>query len=106
MNTKYGQLPDELLVAYLDGMIPMVYKMMPMKEHNVETLSLYIESTLRELIGEKKLVESLKYRKEFLSILGILESLLEQNSFQTFRSDVFKALKLIESLKSSLGGDM
>jgi flagellin-specific chaperone FliS len=105
MRTKYGQLPDELLHAYVDGLVNKVFKMLPMKQDNVQSLSKYIESTLRELVGQKELVEELKRNQEFLSILGILESLLQQEDFQIFRSDIFKTINLIESLKSSLGGD-
>jgi hypothetical protein len=105
METKYGKLPDELLVTYVDGMVAMVYKMMPMKENRVTTLPSYIESTLRELIGNKDLVFALKDRKEFLSILGTMESLLIQDDFYKFRSDVFKIINIIKRLKLNLGGE-
>lgn len=105
METKYGQLPDELLQAYINGMISKVYKMLPMKQEGIETLSKYIESTLREFIGQKELVDELKSNGEFQSILGVMESLLKQDDFRIFRSDIFKIINLIERLKSSLGGD-
>ena len=106
METKYGQLPDEMLVAYVDGMFAMVFKMMPMKQNGTETLSSYIEATLRELVGQKELVFALKNNKEYQSILGTMESLLLQDDFQTFRSDIFKIMNLIKRLKSQLGGDV
>lgn len=105
METKYGKLPDEMVVAYVDGMIAMTYKMMPMKEDGATTLSAYIESTLRELVGNRDLVIALRNRKEFLSILGTMESLLSQDDFNKFRSDVFKIINMIKRLKSSLGGE-
>lgn len=105
METKYGQLPDELLISYVNGMIPKVYKMMPMKEKETDSLHSYMESTLSEFIGQKKLVYKLKDNEEFLSILGTLEGLLDQDDFKKFRSDIFKTIKLIEKLKIKLGGD-
>jgi hypothetical protein len=105
METKYGQLPDEMLKVYINGMIAKAYKMIPMHEQGTKSLPKYIEATLRELVGQKELVEQLKGREEFLTILGVMESLLYQNDFQKFRSDVFKIINLIERLKSSLGGE-
>jgi hypothetical protein len=105
METKYGQLPDELLFTYVNGMISKVYKMLPMKQDGLNTLPKYIESTLREFIGQKELVFKLKNNEEFLTILGIMESLLKQGDFTKFRSDVFKVINLIERIKLSLGGD-
>lgn len=104
METKYGQLPDELLLVYINGMVSKVYKMMPMKETRTNSLPKYIESTLREFIGQKELVFELKDKEEFQTILGVLESLLTQDDFSKFRSDIFKIINLIEKLKSSLGG--
>jgi hypothetical protein len=104
METKYGQLPDEMLVAYANGMISKVYKMMPMKESKTETLTRYIESTLREFIGQKELTFKLRDSEEFLTILGIMESLLNQDDFTKFRSDIFKIINLIKKLEMQLGG--
>lgn len=106
METKYGTLPDEMLVTYVDGMIAKVYKMLPMKQTEAKTLANYMESTLREFVGQKELVYVLRENEEFQSILGTLESLLNQDDFKKFRSDIFKIINLIERLKNKLGGDM
>jgi hypothetical protein len=106
MNTKYGQLPDEMLVAYVDGMIAKVWKMIPMKQGRTKSLSKYMESILREFIGQKELVSELRNNGDFQAIIGTLESLLNQDDFITFRSDIFKVINLIEKLKNKLGGDM
>jgi hypothetical protein len=105
MNTKYGRLPNEMLIAYVNGMIAKVYKMMPMKESKTESLNTYMESTLSEFIGQKELVYELRNNEEFLTILGTLEGLLDQDDFKKFRSEIFKIIKLIECLKIKLGGD-
>lgn len=105
MNTKYGQLPDGMLIAYVDGMIAKVYKMLPMKQSKLNSLPTYMESTLREFIGQKELVFKLKDSEEFLTIIGTLESLLDQDDFKKFRSDIFKILNLIERMKNKLGGE-
>jgi hypothetical protein len=104
-NTKYGQLPDEILMAYVNGMTGKIFKMLPMKQDGSKTLLVYMESILREFIGNKELVEKFKHNEVFLAILGTLESLLHQDNFSLFRSDILKILNLIEQMKSSLGGD-
>lgn len=105
METKYGQLPDEMLIVYVNGMIAKVYKMLPMKQTEAKTLANYMESTLREFIGQKELVCELRNNEEFLTIIGTLESLLNQDDFKNFRSDIFKVINLIEKIKIKLGGE-
>jgi hypothetical protein len=51
MNTKYGQLPDEMLLAYVNGMIAKVWKTIPMKQIGTDSLPKYLEATLREFVG-------------------------------------------------------
>lgn len=105
METKYGQLPDEMLIAYVNGMIAKVYKMLPMKQTESKTLTNYMESTLREFVGQKELVNELRHNEEFLCVIGTLESLLNQDDIKKFRSEVFKVINLIEKMKTKLGGD-
>ena len=106
METKYGHLPDEMLIVYVNGMIAKTYKLIPMHEQGTKSLPKYIESTLREFIGQRDLVLELKECEEFQTILGVMESLVSQNDFSKFRSDVFKIINLVERLKSSLGGEV
>jgi hypothetical protein len=105
MNTKYGQLPDEMLLAYVNGMIAKVWKTIPMKQVGTDSLPKYLEAILREFVGQKELICELRNNEEFLTILGIMESLLNQDDFSKFRSDIFKVINLIEKLKFKLGGD-
>lgn len=102
MNTKYGQLPDEMLSDYINKMINKVWKMLPMREENIPTLPIYIEATLREFIAQKELIDCLKDNGNYIEILGIIEGLLKQHDFSAYRSDVFRAVNLIKKLKSSL----
>jgi hypothetical protein len=67
-------------------------------------LTRYIESTLCEFIGQKNLVNELRNNGDFLTILGVLESLLVQDDFAKFRSDIFKIINLIERIKLGVGG--
>lgn len=105
MNTKYGKLPDEMLFDYMDKMINKVWKMLPMREENVPTLAFYIESILREFVSQKELVDCFKKNGSYIEILGIIEGLLTQEDYLTYRSDVLRAVNSIKRLKSSLGSE-
>jgi hypothetical protein len=106
METKYGQLPNELLVAYVDGLVGKVWKILPMKDSKSDTIDKYLNGLLRELVGNKELVFELRNNQDFLSILGSLESLIMEDERSIYRSDVFKIITLIKRIKESLIGDL
>jgi hypothetical protein len=105
MKTKYGDMPNELLVAYVDGLIGKVWKILPMKDSKSNTIEKYLNGLLRELVGNKELVFELRDNQDFLSILGSLESLIDEEEHSIYRSDVFKTIGLINRIKDSLIGD-
>lgn len=102
METKYGELPIEILNRSLDRLIAKVYKILPMKEEDCVTLGEYIEGTIRELVGTKEIVNILKEHDEFLSLLGILENLINESEKRIYKKDVFKAITLIKKIKEEL----
>jgi hypothetical protein len=106
MKTLYGEIPNESLIAYVDGLVAKVFKTLPMKEENSPTLSIYIQSLLRKLIGTEDLVEELKINQDFILLLSILQSLLNENDLNVYKSDVFEAISTIKRIKISLGGDL
>jgi hypothetical protein len=106
MKTLYGELPNELLITYINGLVAKVFKLLPLKEDNSPTLSAYLKSLLRELIGAKELVDELKNNQDFKTLLDVLQSLLNENDMHNYKSDVFKAISTIKRIKSSLDGDL
>lgn len=105
MKTKYGNIPDEMVKAYVHGMSGKVYKILPMKEENVSTLSKYIKAILREFIDAKEVVYIFKDNQNYLAVIATLESLLKQNDMDIFRSDFFKAMTLIDKMKQFVDGE-
>lgn len=105
MKTLYGELPNDLLIAYVDGLIDKIFKLLPLREENSLTLNKYIEGLLREIIGGKELIEELKNNQDIISILGILQNLMNENNFESYRSDIFKCINLVKKIKKSLGSD-
>jgi len=99
MNTKYGKLPNEVVVTSLKRLVGKVYKILPMREEKCETLDEYVENLLRELINHKELIEHLKYEEELMSLINTLEGLKNNElEFSIFRSDVLKSLSIIKKM--------
>lgn len=104
MNTKYGKLSNVTVEVGLDSYIDKVFKILPMKEEKCPTLTIYIQGLIREFMGNSSLMEGLLYEKEFLSLVGTLENLInEEIVFEEFRSDVFKSISIIKKMKKNLG---
>jgi len=104
MDTKYGKLSNVTVEVGLEGYIDKIFKILPMKEEQCPTLPMYIQSLIRELIGNSTLMEGLLYEKEFLSLAGTLENLISNDiKFEEFRSDVFKSISIVKKMKKNLG---
>ena len=56
IEVKYGLLPKENFCKYFEFLINKTYKILPLKEEKSDTLKSYLESYLRELIGNQELM--------------------------------------------------
>lgn len=100
MQTKYGDLPDEILEKYLQKVIGKIFKILPMREKECETLGIYLDSLLIELIGNRELIYKLKHEPDFLTLLGTLEYFINNESeVKVYKREVFKMIGIIEKLK-------
>jgi hypothetical protein len=104
MKTKYGEMPLEVYKNYLNRMVSRVFKILPMKEENCPTLDQYIDAVVRELVGNRDIVESVKANGELLVLTGTLISLKDVDSMVIFKSDVFKAIDTIKKMKANIEG--
>lgn len=95
----------EELYAYLGRLIGRVYKILPMCEDGSQTLDVYLQSLLRELLGCEQLAESLKEDGRFVSFLSILQLLCNSHGdIRLVRSDVFHAISLLKQLQEKYAG--
>ena len=95
MNT----IPNEAIKSYLKTLIDKVYKVLPMKEENSETLHCYLTGLTHELIGAYRLHFELVDEPRFLNVVSIVKY-LESNDFDTAtcKREVFKAIRLIQNI--------
>lgn len=102
MRTTYGtEISREMVANRVDDLIGQFYKILPLKEHGSPTLTKYIKSLLREMLGMKSLMEEWQQDARYLSLIGILEYYVKNpdSDVEEVRSDVFKAINVIKQLQ-------
>lgn len=101
IQVKYGLIPRESFCNYFNFLINKTYKILPLKEEKSSTLTSYLESYLRELIGNKELVSVLVHEPKFITILNTLEFLIsEEYSIKTCKKEVFKCIRILEEINT------
>lgn len=94
MTTNYGEINNKQVIAYFDKLVNRVFKILPMSEENSDTIDEYVNSLVRELIGNSKIL----YGEELLIVVGTLKGLPYENH-KLLKSDIFKAIDIIEKVK-------
>lgn len=99
-TTEHTQIPDEILCNYFRNLINRFYKILPMREENEPTLSVYIRSLCVELVGCEKLIYMLDCDARFLSLIAILKYFSENPdcSVKEVKREVFKAINICGEL--------
>lgn len=99
IEVKYGLLPSESFCRYFEFLINKTYKILPMKEEKSKTLKAYLESYLRELIGNRELVGVLVNEPQFITVLNTIQFLIsEEYSNEVCKKEVFKCIRLLEKI--------
>lgn len=101
IQVKYGEIPKENFCRYFEFLIDKTYKILPLKEENSNTLKSYLESFLRELIGNKDLIEMLVDEPHFITVLNTMQFLIsEEYSVGICKKEVFKCIKILEKINT------
>ena len=102
MKTCYGiDLNDRLYYNRLGNLINQFYKILPIKENGEPTLQKYMMALQREMLGCKGLIESLDNDPQYVSLLSILQYMIDNEcDVQTVRSDVFKAIAILKRMQA------
>lgn len=97
-------LPKNLVQKYLQSLIGQFYKILPIKESGEPSLGKYMDGLQREMIGCQSLIIALDYDELYLSLLSILQYLIEHDcEVQTVRCEVFKAINICKKLQKKYG---
>ena len=99
IEVKYGMLPKENFCRYFEFLINKTYKILPLKEEKSDTLKSYLESYLRELIGNKELVSIMVNEPKFVTVLNTMQFLIsEEYSVKVCKREVFKCFRILEEI--------
>lgn len=107
MNTYINiEIPDKLFGNYLESLVGLFYKILPIKESGEPSLGKYMDSLQREMIGCQHLIVALDHDELYLSLLAILQYLVENECDTTVvKCEVFKAINICKKLQKKYGAE-
>ena len=99
-------IPNELMLHYLERTVGRLYKILPMKEAEEDTIHEYLDSLLAELVGIE-LLEQFTEQPYYVSILGVVSYLsehIDSCSTKKVKRNVFRAIDLCKKLQDFYRG--
>ena len=103
LSTPAGVPMDAMVLNnYLHTLINLFFKILPIWESGESSLDTYMRSLQAELLGCKELVEAIRDDPMFLSLISILQYLIDTPSCPTpiVKREVFKAISICNKLKA------
>ena len=103
IQTKAGVPMDAMVLSnYLRTLINLFFKILPIWENGESSLDTYMRSLQVELIGCKELVDAINNDPMFLSLISILQYLIDNPScpIPVVKREVFKAISICNKLKA------
>lgn len=101
LETNSGcKIDSELLKDYFRSLINQFFKILPLREMNEPSITVYMESLQMELLGCKELIGSVGNDGLFLSLASILQGLMNNPEADVLivRREVFKAISVCNRL--------
>lgn len=101
IKVKYGLIPKENFCRYFEFLIDKTYKILPLKEEKSDTLKSYLESYLRELIGNKELITILVDEPKFITVLNTMQFLISEDyTDKVCKKEVFKCIRILDEINN------
>lgn len=107
LDTSTGKpIRAELVEGYFHSLINKFFKILPLYEDNETTLCEYMRNLQAELLGFQSLLIDLRYDVHLVSLLSILEYLIDMHSCFGFemekaiiKREVFGAIRVCEKME-------
>jgi len=102
-------IDSKLLSDYFSALINQFFKILPIREQESDSLSVYLRSLQLELIGCHSLITVLNNDALFITLLSILQYFIDNpdSPVKEVKREVFHAISICNKLKErySEGGD-
>ena len=95
-------IDSAILANYFRTLVNLFFKILPIKESGEDSLDTYMRSLQAELLGCKELIEAINEDPLFLSLIAILQYLIDTPSCSvaSLRREVFRAISICNKLKA------
>ena len=103
IQTKVGVPMDATILAnYFRSLVNLFFKILPIWESGEGSLETYMKSLQAELLGCKELIEAIHNDPLFLSLISILQYLIDNPSMgaTAVKREVFRAISICNKLKA------
>lgn len=98
---------QESVYKYMRSLVDRFFKILPLWENKESSLPTYLESLQLELVGFNGLMIALDDDKDFVSLLAILQYLIDNpdTSTHTVKREVFRAISLCNKLRARFSAE-
>lgn len=106
MRTAYNiSLDDAAVSGYFAALINRIFKILPIREREEDTLTTYLDSLMLELMGCESLLPDLSSDGEFVSVLSTVRYLRDNPSLpvSTVKREVFRTISSCKKMEVRYG---
>ena len=106
METSVGLPLDEKAVGvYLKNWVAKFFKVIPIRESNDPSLTVYLQSLQREILGCEAMLPVMRQDAQFLSLVCRLQYLIDtpEMPFLELRRDIFTCISICNKLRAKYG---
>lgn len=96
-------ISNELANEYLSVLISKLFKILPLRENNSDTLHEYLQSLQIEIIGSLDIIDNLHNEAKVVSIINTIQYFID-NDFgaDVCKREVFKCINIVKKIQNSL----
>ena len=103
MNSRHGDVPDTLCCNYLSRLVDKLFKILPLKESNSDTVDTYLDDLIFEISGNHSLMRDTNYNPKILDSMSTMESVRREDmTHSEYRRAIFKCISISNQLNDYL----
>lgn len=96
-------ISNELANEYLSVLISKLFKILPLRENNSDTLHEYLQSLQIEIIGSLDIIDNLHNDAKVVSIINTIQYFIDNDfGVDVCKREVFKCINIVKKIQNSL----